>query len=45
MDIEGQAAIRLTGPLAPVMAVYLTALLYGRARLRSHPEIAKLLRA
>jgi hypothetical protein len=44
MDIEGQAAIRLTGPLAPVIAVYLTALLYGRARLASHPEIAKLIR-
>jgi hypothetical protein len=43
MDIVGASPASMTGPRAPVIAVYLTALLYGRERLPRHPHIAKLL--
>ena len=42
LDVEQSAPIQLTGPLVPVLTVYMTAALYGRDQLRCHPETVKL---
>ena len=42
LDIEGARPVRLDGPITPVMAVYLAAVLHGHTQLHRHPGIAKI---